>query len=85
MRDAVAHAGRGGDEVEIELALQPLLNDLHVQQAEEAAAKTKAQRDGIFRLEDERAVVEPQLFQRVAQQRVLVRVHGVQPGEDHAA
>ncbi len=37
-------AGRGGDEVEVELALQALLDDLHVQQAEEAAAEAEAQR-----------------------------------------
>ena len=72
-RDAVAHAGRGGDQVEVEFALQPLLHDLHVQQAEEAAAEAKAQRRRSFRLEVERRVVEPQLLQRIAQQFVLVR------------
>jgi hypothetical protein len=40
----VHHAGCGGDQILIELALQPFLDDLHVQQAEKAAAKTKAQR-----------------------------------------
>ena len=68
-RDAVAHAGRGGDQVEVVLALQPLLDDLHVQQAEEAAAEAEAQRHRTFRLEEERRIVEPQLFQRLAQQR----------------
>jgi len=29
--DVVDHAGGGGDQVQIELALQPLLDDLHVQ------------------------------------------------------
>jgi hypothetical protein len=79
----VAHAGRGGDEVELVLALQPLLDDLHVQQAEKAAAEAEAQGDRALRLEEERGVVEAQLFQGVAQQRVLVRVHGVEAGEDH--
>ena len=65
--DLVADAGRGGDEVEIVLALQPLLNDLHVQQAEEAAAEAEAERDGGLRLEGEAGVVEAQFFQRVAQ------------------
>jgi hypothetical protein len=32
------------DHRDLELALQPLLDDLHVQQAEEAAAETEAQR-----------------------------------------
>ena len=35
----------GGDDVHVVLAPQPLLDDLHVQQAEEAAAETEAERD----------------------------------------
>ena len=81
--DAVAHAGRGGDQVDIELALQPLLHDLQVQQAQEAAAEAEAQRHRILRLEVEGAVVEPQLFERVAQQAVLVRFHRIEAGEHH--
>ena len=81
--DLVAHAGRGGDQVEIELALEPLLNDLHVEQAEKAATEAEAERDGAFRLEEERRIVEPQFFERLAQLRVLVGVDRVEPGEDH--
>lgn len=40
----VDHAGRGRDQVLVELALQTLLHDFHVQQAEEAAAKAEAER-----------------------------------------
>src|ERR1035437_4251170 len=39
----VLHARRGGDQVLIKLGLQTLLHDLHVQQTEETAAKTKTQ------------------------------------------
>ncbi len=82
-RDVVAHAGRGGDQIEFVLALQPLLNDLHVQQAEKAAAEAEAQGHRTLRLEEERGVVEAKLLQGVAQQRVFVRVHGVEAGKDH--
>ena len=44
-----------------------------MEQAEEAAAESEAERDRIFRLEIEGAVVEAQFFQRVAQQAVFVR------------
>ena len=81
--DAVAHAGRGGDQVDLEFALQALLHDLQVQQAEEAAAEAEAQRDRILGLEVEGAVVEPQFLERVAQQAVLVRFHRVESGEHH--
>ena len=82
-RHTIAHAGRGSDQVDIEFALQALLHDLQVQQAQEAAAKAEAQRHGAFGLEIEGAVVKPQLFQRIAQQPVLVRFDRIQPREYH--
>ena len=42
--DLVLHARHRRDEVEIELALEPLLHDLHVQQAEKSAAEAEAER-----------------------------------------
>src|SRR5699024_9607600 len=51
--DAVVHRRGGGDEVEVELALQAVAGDLHVEQAEEAAAETEAQGDGGLRLPGE--------------------------------
>ncbi len=82
-RHAVAHAGRGRDEVEIELALKPLLHDLHVEEAEEAAAEAEAERDRRLRLVEEGGVVQAQLVERVAQLLVLVRLDRVEAGEDH--
>ena len=70
-------------DVEVVLALQPLLDDLHVQQAQEAAAEAEAQRHRVLRLEDERGVVELQPVQRVAQQRIVVALHREEAGEDH--
>src|SRR5581483_10867166 len=82
--DLVLHAGGGGNEVEVVLALEALLDNLEVQQAEEAAAESEAERDGGFGFEVEARIVEAQLFERITQQRVLVRIHGVQASEDHA-
>jgi len=48
----VAHARGGRDEFETELAFQALLNDFHVEQAEEAAAEAEAQSDRTLRLEE---------------------------------
>ena len=80
---AVEHARRGRDQVHVELALEPLLDDLHVQQPEEAAAEAEAQRRRRLRLEEERRVVQPQLLERVAQLRVLAALDRIEPGEDH--
>ena len=43
--DLVDHAGGGRDQVEVELATEPLL-DLQMQQAEEAAAEAEAEAEG---------------------------------------
>ena len=81
--DAVDDVGRGRDELEVELALEPLADDLEVQQAEEADAEAEAQRAGRLRLVDERGVVELQLLERVTQRRVVVAVERVEAGEHH--
>ena len=73
------------EQVEVKFALQALLNDLHVQHAEEAAAEAEAQRDRGFRLERQRSVVELQFFQRVAKIRVFAAVFGVNAAVDHRA
>ena len=52
--DLVTHAGRGGDEVEVVLALEALLNDFEMEQAEEAAAEAEAEGDGGLGFEGER-------------------------------
>ena len=49
--DVVDDARRGRDEVEVVLALEALLDDLHVEQAEEAAAEAEAERLGRVGLE----------------------------------
>ena len=75
--DAITDAGCGGDQVDAEFALQPLLHDFHVQQPEEAAAESEAEGFGIFRLVEERGVVEPQLS--MASRRILIGA-GDSPG-----
>ena len=81
--DAVRDVGHGGDHVHVELAVEPLLDDLHVQQPEEPAAEPEAERQRAFGLERQRGVVELQFFERGAQIFVLVGLHGVDAREDH--
>ena len=58
-------------------------DDLHVQQAEEAAAKAEAERDGVFRLVEKGGVVQLQLAEGVAQHFVVAGLDGKKAGEDH--
>ena len=81
--DVVLHARHRGDEVEIELALEPLLHDLHVQQPEKAAAEAEAESGGCFGLVVERGIVELKLFERVAESLVLRGVRGIESREHH--
>ena len=82
LEDVVLHARDRGDEVEVELALEPLAHDLHVQQAEEAAAEAEAERGGGLGEVVQGGVVELELLERVAEILVLLRVGGVDAGED---
>ena len=75
--------GRGGDEVEVELALQPLLDDLEVQQAEEAAAEAEAERGRGLHLEGEAGVVEAQLAHGGAQVLEIGGVDREEAAEHH--
>jgi hypothetical protein len=58
---------RGGDQVQVVLALQALLDDFHVQHAEEAATEAEAQGVGAFRGVLQRRVVQGELLQRFAE------------------
>ena len=66
-KDFVSHVRRGLHEVDVGLLLQPLLDDFHVQQSEEAAAESEPERRRRLRLVEERRVVQPQLLERFPQ------------------
>ncbi len=78
----VDDARRGRDQGQVELALQTLLHDVQVQQAEKAAAVAEAQGRRRFRLEGQRGVVELQFAERFFQIGILVAVYGVEAAED---
>ena len=59
-RDLVDDRRGGGDEIEIELALEALLDDLEMQEPEETTAKAEAQRRRRLHLIREACVVEPE-------------------------
>ena len=79
----VNDGGEGGDQVQIELPLQPLLDDLHVQHAQKAAAEAEAQGHGALRLKGQGSVVELEFFQGIPEVRILTAVLGVNAAVDH--
>ena len=81
----IYNAGQGGYKVKVKFALKALLNDLHVQHAEEAAAEAEAKRHGALRLEGQGGVVELKLFECVAQVGVFAAVLGVYTAVDHGS
>ena len=83
--DTVDHRGQGGDEIQVELPLQPLLDDLHVEHAQKAAAEAEAQGGGGLGLEGQGGVVELELLQGVPQVGVLGAVLGVDAAVHHGA
>ena len=81
--DVVFDAGRGDQQLEVVLALEPLANDLHVQHAQKATAEAEPECDRAFGLVDERCVVELQSFERFTQQRVFFAVGRIQASKHH--
>ena len=79
----VLDVGHGGDELEAVLALEALAHDVHVQEAEEAAAEAEAERDRALGLVGERRVVQLELLERVAELLELVALGREQAGEHH--
>ena len=59
----VADVGHSGDDVHVELTIQSLLHNLHVEQAQKSAAETEAKGHGALGLEGQRCVVQLQLLQ----------------------
>ena len=81
--DLVDNGGQGGDEVQIKLPLQPLLNNLRVEHPQKAAPEPEAQGHGALRLKGQGGVVELQLLQRVPQVGVLAAVLRIHAAVDH--
>src|SRR5688500_10490717 len=81
--DLVRDRRRRLDDLDVEFALQPLLDNLHVQQPEEAAAEAEAQRVRAFGLERKARVVELEAVHRVAELVVLRFAAGVEVAVDH--
>ena len=82
-RHAVENPRRRRDQVHVVLALEPLLHDLHVQQAEEAAAESEPQCDRCLGLPEEGRVVQAQFLERLTQLRVFASFHRIQAGKNH--
>src|SRR5258706_4593067 len=75
----LVHHGRcRGDELHVVLALEPLLDNVHVQEAQEAAAEAEAQRLRGLGLVAQARIVPLQLLQRIPHRLGLVRFDGVQ-------
>ena len=81
--EVVDNAGGGGDEIEIEFPLQTLLNDLHVEKPQKAAAEAEAQGSGGFRLIGKGSVIELQLFQCLPQIGIFGAIGRVDAAEHH--
>ena len=81
--DLIRDVGHGRDDIHVELAVEPLLYDLHVQQAEEAAPETESQGGRALGLEGQRRVVELQFLQRAPQVLEILGLDRIDPGEHH--
>ncbi len=79
---AIDDRGCGRDQIEVEFAGQPLLDDFEMQEAEKAAAKAEAERRRGLGLVFEARIVEAQFGEAVAQPLVIGGVGREQAAED---
>src|SRR6478672_6602605 len=79
----VDHAWGSRDDIHVVLAPKPFLDDLHVEQTEEPAAKTEPERDRAFRLIHERGIIQPQFSDRGFQMFEIGGVDRIDPAEHH--
>src|SRR5207248_3137050 len=79
--DLVGDGGGGLDDLDTTLAFEALLDDVHVQEAEEAAAKAEAESLGVDGHEREGGVVEGEFLHGLAEafEVVLGRAPGAAP------
>ena len=72
-----------GNQIQIKLSLQTLLNDFHVEHTQKSAAETKAQRHRGLGLEGQRGIVQLEFFQCIAQVGVFGAVLGINTAVNH--
>ncbi len=81
--DAIAYVGNRRDDVHVKFAVKALLDNLHVEQAEKAAAEAETEGYGAFGLECQRGVVELKFLERGAQILEVFGFDGIDAGKDH--
>ena len=74
----VFNARRGSDKVEAEFSLEALLDDLHMQKAQESHAEAEAQRVAVLHLPFKGGVVQRQLLEGLFERLELVAFDGEQ-------
>ena len=74
-QNLVNHRWGGGDQIKVEFALQPLLDDFQVKQPKKAAAKSEPERSRGLHLEGEARIVEAKPAHRGAQILELRSIH----------
>ena len=79
----ILNAGSRCQKIQVEFALQALLDDFHMQKTQKANAETESQRMRFFGFPYQGRVVERQLLKRFFQRLVLVVINGKQAGKDH--
>ena len=82
--DLINNRRQSGHQIQVKFPLQPLLDDLHVEHSQKAAAETKAQGRRRFRFKGQRSIVKLELFQRIPQIRIFGTVLSINAAIHHS-
>jgi len=83
VEDVVGDVGDGRDDAHVELAVEALLHDVHVEQPKEAATEAEAKGDTRFGREREAGIVQLQFLQRRPQVLKVLCLNGIYASKHH--
>ena len=81
--NVITYVGHGGNDIHVELTVQALLHNFHVQQPQEAATEAEAQGYRRLGLEGEGSIVQLQFLQAGTQVFVVLGRDGIDTGKHH--
>ena len=79
----IRNVGHRGDDTHVKLAVEALLDNLHVQQAQESTSESESQCHRRLGLEGQRSIVQLEFFERGTQVFVVLGFDGIDTGKHH--
>ena len=81
--DIEGYIGHRGNHVHVELPVETLLDNFHMQEPQETATESESQGSGGFRYEGERSIVQLKFLNGGPEVLIFIRINRVNPCKNH--